>query len=63
MARNISKQVREGKARLDSSRVLTIEEMTDLINIASEVSVFDAIAAAFYVGAATGIRQAEQQRG
>jgi len=63
MDRNITKQVKEGKAKLDSCRCLSIGEVTQLINIASDVSVLDAITAAFYAGAATGIRQAEQQRG
>lgn len=61
MDRNITKQIREGKARLDSCRNLSMGEVTELINIARDISVLDAITAAFYVGAATGIRQAERQ--
>ena len=60
MARNIAKQVREGKEKLNSDRTLTAQEIFDLISIAKDTSVLDAIVAAFYTGAATGMRQVEQ---
>lgn len=63
MDRNITKQVKEGKAKLDSCRTLSMGEVAQLVNIAADISVLDAITAAFYAGAATGMRQVERQRG
>ena len=62
--RNIKKQAEAGRKLLNSTRGLSMGELDGLLDMASAGAegLIDAVITAFYMGAATGIRQGEQAK-
>ena len=64
MTRNVKKQAEQGRQMLNGNRSLSMDELEQLINLADNPNalegILDAVVTAFYMGAATGIRQGQQ---
>lgn len=67
MHRDVRKQAEQGRKMLNKSRDLSATELRRLFNIAASNDnlsngIIDAVVTAYFMGAATGIRQGQQAR-